>query len=69
MSTLSHITKVKIRRAIKALRTMDEKQYLLEDQGFQVIANPIKPPHQVAIKAGFLNRADLEQFARKHHLL
>ncbi len=79
MANLSHTTKVAVRRAIKALQTLDkaedEQRALLESHGYQVIDSPIRVHSRrtlatlIAEKAGFTSRAALEAFARKYHLL
>ena len=57
---LSHTTKVTIRKALAALHSIDEA----------AVHVPLEIEEtRVAKKAGFENRADLEQFAKKHHLL
>lgn len=69
--SLSHSSKVAVRRALRALRTLDDNQRLLESQGHQIIDSPTRPglASRISAKTGFRNRTDLEQFARKHHLL
>lgn len=72
---LSHTTKVVVRKALKALVALDlaedTQRALLTQHGFQVINSPSKPKLTtlIARKAGFRNRAELEAFAIKHHLL
>ena len=72
---LSHTTKVTIRRALKALSSLDKaecaQQDLLRSHGYQIV--DLKPKAElstlIAIKAGFRNRDELEAFAIKHRLL
>ncbi len=72
---LSHSTKVAVRRALRALLTHDvaedTQRALLEQHGFQIVDSSTKPNLTPSIvkKAGFRNRADLEAFAKKHHLM
>ena len=72
---LSHTIKVTVRKALAALRTLDSAENdqldLLERHGYQVVPSPTQPKlsTQIARRAGFHNRTELEKFARKHHLL
>ena len=75
MSTLSHTTKVTVRRALKTLQRADAirtgKIEGIEDRHIDPMVTSAHQElvHHVVIKAGFRNRSDLEAFARKHHLL
>lgn len=72
---LSHTTKVKVRQALTALRAIDaveKERNTLLDEGYGlrfVLRSLPKPATCIAKKAGFKNRAELEQFARRYHLL
>lgn len=71
---LSHTTKVTIRRALKALSSLDRaersQQDLLRSHGYQII--DLKPRTElstlIAIKSGFRTRDELEAFAAKYKL-
>lgn len=72
---LSHTTKVTVRKALAALRSLDSaedsQRELLERHGYQVVASPTAPrlSTQIARRAGFHNRTELEKFSRRHGLL
>lgn len=63
---LSHTTKVTVRKALAALRTLDNRP--LPPEGLPA-THRTDGGKYIAEKAGFRDRAVLEQFARKHHLL
>lgn len=72
MSTLSHTTKVAVRRALKALLTLDKAYDHYENKGFQLVEYNHGGPsteHVIAEKAGFSSRKQLEKFAVKHRLM
>ena len=76
---LSHTTKVPVRKALAALRTLDsakseenELLFILYRQGYPTVVGPINQPKlstQIARKSGFHNRIELEKFAHRHGLL
>lgn len=75
MSTLSHITKVKVCKALVALcqsdRMANSYDPITHTMGASefVAQTYLDSVQRTVLKAGFRNRADLEAFAKKHHLL
>ena len=75
MKSLSHTTKVTVRRALAALRRADTILEEAPPMGNalmyeELVLNPHRNLSQhVSTKAGFRSRAELEAFARKHRLL
>ena len=71
--TLPHATKVQVRKALKALRTLDETQgqsSYAEDRVAESLPLPTLVQEQrITVKAGFKTRLELEAFAQKHNLL
>lgn len=71
---LFHATKVTVRKALAALRGLDEtwnqSRYAQERVGGRdVDTENRRLETRIATKAGFRSRVDLETFARKHNLL
>lgn len=64
---LSHTTRVTVRKALKALQTIDHDAEEINDDNQQ---NTIEYREmRIVRKTGFPNRSALEGFAIKHHLL
>ena len=63
---LSHTTKVTVRKALKALQTLDRDVEEINNNDQNTIEHR---EMQIIRKTGFPNRSALESFAIKHRLL